>query len=79
MKTSNGKLLSDCGTMTAKELPAKIGINSEMDRHIEGIDDYLESDIWSFDKATNKMHLFSVTSQGNSHDHVGEWTDDKNP
>ena len=23
------------------------------------------------------MHLFSVTSQGDAHDHVGEWTDDK--
>jgi hypothetical protein len=77
MKTSNGKVLSGCGTMTAKEMPAKLGVNSEMDIHIEGVDDYFESDIWSFDKATGKMHLFSVTSQGDAHDHVGEWIDEK--
>ncbi|MCL4430335.1 MAG: hypothetical protein M1167_06240 [Chloroflexi bacterium] len=77
MKTSNGKVLSGCGTMTAKETPAQPGITSEMDMHIEGLDDYFESDLWSFDQATGKMHLFSVTSQGDAHDDVGEWTDDK--
>jgi hypothetical protein len=77
MKSSNGKVLSGCGTMTAKEMPAQLGINSEMDIHIEGVDDYVENDLWSFDQASGKMHLFSVTSQGNAHDHEGEWIDDK--
>jgi hypothetical protein len=77
MKTSNGKILSGCGTMSAKEMPSQLGVTSEMDIHIEGLDDYFESDLWSFDKASGKMHLFSVTSQGESHDHVGEWKDDK--
>lgn len=77
MKTSNGKVLSGCGTMTAKEMPSQLGINSEMDMHIEGVDDYVENDLWSFDQATGKVHLFSVTSQGDAHDHVGNWIDDK--
>ena len=77
MKTSNGKVLSGCGTMTAKESPSQLGINSEMEIHIEGVDDYLENDLWSFDQGTSKVHLFSVTSQGDAHDHVGDWVDDK--
>jgi hypothetical protein len=77
MKTSNGKVLSGCGTMTAKEMPAHLGVSSEMDIHIEGVDDYLESDLWGLDQASGKMHLFSVTSLGDAHDHVGEWIDDK--
>ncbi len=77
MKTSNGKLISGCGTMTAKEMRSPLGISSEMDIHIDGEDDYFESDIWSFDQAAGKMHLFSVTSHGDAHDHVGDWIDDK--
>ena len=77
MKTSNGKVLSGCGTMTAKEMPSQLGVNSEIDMHIEGLDDYLENDLWSFDQATGKVHLFSVTSQGDAHDHVGEWINDR--
>ena len=68
MKTSNGKVLSGCGTMTAKEMASLLGVNSEMDMHIEGVDDYFESALWSFDQATDKVHLFSVTSQGDAHD-----------
>ncbi len=77
MKTSDGKVLSGCGTMTAKETPSKLGINSEMNMHIEGYDDYVENDLWSFDQDSGRVHLFSVTSQGEAHDHVGNWKDDK--
>jgi hypothetical protein len=76
MKTANGKILSGCGTMTAKEMPSQLGVNSEMDMHIEGVDDYVENDLWSFDQASGKVHLFSVTSQGDAHDHVGDWIDE---
>jgi hypothetical protein len=44
---------------------------------IEGYDDYVEHDLWSFDHSMGKVHLFSVTSQGAVHDHVGNWKDDK--
>ena len=45
--------------------------------HIEGYDDYLENDLWSFDQASGKMHLFSITSEGDAHDHIGDWKDDQ--
>ena len=77
MKTSNSKVLSGCGTMTAKEMPSELGVNSEMDMHIKGLDDYLENDLWSFDRTDGKVHLFSVTSQGEVHDHIGDWIDDR--
>jgi hypothetical protein len=77
MKTSSGKLISGCGTMTAKEMRSPLGISSEMGIHIDGEDDYFESDIWSFDQAAGKMHLFSVTSHGDAHDHMGDWIDEK--
>jgi hypothetical protein len=48
-----------------------------MDVHIEGVDDYLENDLWSFDQSTGKVHLFNVASQGDAHDHVGDWIDHK--
>jgi t-SNARE complex subunit (syntaxin) len=48
-----------------------------MEMLIEGLYNYLESDIRSFDKATSKMHLFSVTFQGDAHDHSGEGINDK--
>jgi len=76
MKTSDDKIVSGCGEMTAVEI-AELGVNSELNMHIEGYDDYLENDLWSFDRATGKVHLFSITSQGEAHDHVGNWKDDK--
>ena len=76
MKTNDGKILSGCGEMNAVEI-AQLGINSELNMHIEGYDDYLESDLWSFDRASGEVHLFSVTSQGEAHDHVGNWKDDR--
>jgi hypothetical protein len=75
MKTANHKVVSGCGEMSAVEI-VQLGVNSSFNMHIEGYDDYFENDLWSFDKASEKMHLFSVTSEGDSHDHVGDWIDD---
>lgn len=76
MKTADDKVVSGCGEMTAVEIQGS-GINSEINTHIEGYEDYFENDLWSFDRATGKVHLFSVTSEGDSHDHVGNWKDDQ--
>ncbi len=72
LKTSKGEVISGSGEMSAVEI-ADIGINSEIDTHIEGYDDYYENDFWSFDRASNKVHLFGITSEGEAHDHVGNW------
>jgi hypothetical protein len=74
MKVSEDKVVAGCGEMTAVEIQS--GINSEIDTHIEGYEDYYENDLWSFDSATGEVHLFSVTSEGDNHDHVGKWIDD---
>ena len=71
MKTTDDKVVSGCGDMTAEEI-AELGVNSEMETHIEGYEDYFENDLWSFDRASGKMHLFSITSEGDAHDHVGD-------
>jgi hypothetical protein len=74
MKTSNDRIVSGCGEMTAVEI-RDVGINSEIDTHIEGYEDYYENDVWSFDEPSGKVHLFSITSEGDVHDHVGNWND----
>ena len=37
---ADGKMVSGCGDMTAVEIPP-VGVNSEIDTHVEGYDDYL--------------------------------------
>ncbi len=74
LKTSEDKVVAGCGEMTAEEIAP--GINSEIDTHIEGYEDYFENDLWSFDPATGEVHLFSITSEGDTHDHIGRWMDD---
>ncbi len=76
MKTNDDRVVSGCGDMTAEEI-AMLGVNSEIETHIEGYEDYYENDIWSFDLASGKVHLFSVTSEGDAHDHVGTWKDER--
>ncbi len=76
MKISDDKVVSGCGDMTALEV-AELGINSEIETHIEGYEDYYENDLWSFDRASGKVHLFGITSEGDAHDHVGTWKDER--
>jgi hypothetical protein len=76
MKVGEEKIVSGCGEMTALEI-RDVGVNSEIDAHIEGYDDYYENDLWSFDHSTGKVHLFSVTSEGDVRDHVGNWKDNE--
>ena len=76
LKVNEDKIVSGCGEMSAVEI-ADIGVNSEINTRIEGYEDFYENDLWSFDRASGKVHLFSVTSEGESHDHMGTWKDDK--
>lgn len=74
LKTNDDQIVSGCGEMTAEETAA--GISSEVNTKIEGYEDYYENDLWSFDPAKGEVHLFSMTSEGEIHDHVGVWVDD---
>lgn len=52
------------------------GIRGEM--HVDvGGEPYELHDLWSFDLGEGKMHIMSVTTDGEAHDHVGEWRDDR--
>ena len=51
LKVGEEKIVSGCGEMTAVEI-READINSEIDAHIEGYDDYYENDLWSFDRST---------------------------
>jgi hypothetical protein len=75
MITSGGQTAQGHGEMTAVEVVE--GVNSEFNMHLEGYDDYYENDLWSFDGQTRKVHMFGLTSEGEAHDHVGEWEDEK--
>jgi hypothetical protein len=77
MKTADDKFVSGCGEMTATQIPQIGSINSEINAHLEGYDDYYENDLWTFDQASDKVHLFGITSEGDAHDHVGHWKNDK--
>jgi hypothetical protein len=77
MKMPDDKVVAGCGTMTAKETVSGLAVSSEMNMHLEGYDEYLEVDLWSFDRPTGKVHLFSVNSAGEVHDHIGGWKDGK--
>jgi hypothetical protein len=74
LKTSDEQIVSGCGEMSAEETAA--GISSEVNTRIEGYEDYYENDLWSFDPAKGEVHLFSITSEGEIHDHNGKWIDD---
>ncbi len=74
LKTPDGKIVSGCGDMTAAQIP-NIGVNSEIDTRIEGYEDYFENDLWSHDEATGKVHVFCITSKGDTRDRVGVWKD----
>ena len=76
LRTADGKVASGCGEMTAVAI-SSFRVNSEIDTHIEGYEDYYENDLWSFDQVTQKVHLFGITSEGEAHDHIGIWKDDK--
>ena len=76
MQMADGKVVSGCGEMTAVEIPP-VGVNSEIETHVEGYEDYYENDLWSFDRLTGKVHLFGITSEGEAHDHAGTWKDER--
>jgi hypothetical protein len=75
MKLGEDKFVSGCGDMTAVDI-RDLGVNSEIDTHIEGYEDFYENDLWTFDRSNGKVHVFSVTSEGDVHDHVGSWVND---
>jgi hypothetical protein len=74
LKTPKGKVLTGCGEMSVVEMDS--GVNSEINTNIDGYEEYYENHFWSYDPVSGQVHLFSVTSEGQTHDHTGKWVDD---
>jgi hypothetical protein len=74
IKTVDGKVVSGCGVIDAKEIDSTISV--EINTEIEGYEDYYENHLWSYDPANGEVHLFSVTSEGQTRDHTGKWVGD---
>ena len=74
MKTSEKKVVAGCGEMVAKK--EDHGINCEINGHIEGYEDYYQNDFWTVDVADGSIHLFRLSSDGQIHDHRGQWIDE---
>ncbi len=50
-----------------------LALQCQMIGNIEGMGPYEESDLFAFDPHSGKVHLFSVTSMGDVHDHHGSF------
>lgn len=71
-----GERVDATGTWTAREISMGKGIHSVMKLQAGGRP-IEENDLWGYDPGENKLHLFSVTSDGNVHDHGGSLGEDK--
>ncbi|MGD6809177.1 MAG: hypothetical protein ACQCN3_05705 [Candidatus Bathyarchaeia archaeon] len=78
LKLPNYKILTGYGKLSAKILDSNLGVTSQMDLYIDESEDYFEDAIWSFDRNSGKIHMFSLISQGDVHDHIGGWLDPQN-
>ena len=74
IKTIDGKVVTGCGEMNAKE--TEEGINCEIDGHLKDCENYYQNDLWTFDSTDGSIHLFSIGSDGQIDDHIGRLVDD---
>ena len=53
------------------------GVLAILKMNIEGLGEYEEVDLVGFDPGSGLFHIFSVTNTAATHDHKGNWLDDK--
>jgi len=75
--TFQGKSLKVKGVWMLSWAAAKWGVLNVGEMEIEGLGVYEEVDILGFDASEKLYHLFSVTNTAATHDHKGNWLDDK--
>lgn len=63
------------GTIVAEPICSDYGVKTILRVDVEGIGPYEEHDLWGLDRDTGLLHLYSVTSSGAVHDHVGNMRD----
>lgn len=53
------------------------GIQTRLTGELPGLGPVDESDLWGYDPGADLVHMFSITSFGDVHDHAGRWTDER--
>lgn len=64
------------GGLRCEKAAGSWGLKTKFTMDIEGMGAYDEDDLLGFDPGEGKVHLFSLTNSGATHDHKGDWTDD---
>jgi hypothetical protein len=54
--------------------PGGVAVRCEHHGQIEGMGPVYESALFGIDPQSKKLHWYNVTSMGEAHDHVGQWT-----
>ncbi len=74
MRMPDGNTVTGNGTATVREVSRGNGIQSDLSYTVGGRP-YEETDLWSYDRIGEIMHMFGVGSDGSVHDHTGGWKD----
>ena len=67
---TDGSSLEGSGTWTVREVSLGKGVHTVL-RLQAGGRPMEENDLWGYDPGDHKLHMLSVTSDGNVHDHSG--------
>ncbi|HOI12730.1 MAG TPA: hypothetical protein PLG75_02675 [Methanoculleus sp.] len=74
IRMPDGSALTGRGTATVREVSRGYGIESVL-AYTFGDMPYEETDLWSYDRWGETIHMFGVGSDGSVHDHTGRWKD----
>jgi hypothetical protein len=72
----SGNSLNGIGSAIVQEVSLGHGLQVDVKLDITDLGDYEETHLLSFDRFSKSMRLYTVTSNGNVHDHRGHWKDD---
>lgn len=74
IRMPDGSTMTGRGTASVREVSRGHGIESVLDYTVGGLS-YVETDLWSYDRWGEMIHMFGVGSDGSVHDHTGRWKD----
>ncbi len=60
------------GEFKASFVAGGFGVEAKSDFDIEGIGKYEDLETYGYDPGPNQYHLYAVTNEGHTHDHVGD-------
>lgn len=74
--TAGDQKLSLTGTRTCRAAGNGLGLQCQLKGDIQGMGPYEASELFGFNAETGKVHLYTVTSMGEVHDHAGSFGPD---